>query len=114
MEIYENHFQIGEWFRRIYEKLNKGICIIAIQKKRNQDVGTGGDVTLQKPRLYLTMDYNKLTIKKAKNVIIDGYNPNEATLDFKLRDGHAFDVTQWWNHNGSLFPPDLRTIKRKR
>ena len=61
MEVYDDFWKIGGWIRDIHSKLEGGIAIIAIQKKAStkketQDYARGGELTIEKPRLYLAMD----------------------------------------------------------
>ncbi len=90
LELHDEFWKVGAMFKEIYEKLNKGIAIIAIQKKRNASVGKGGDITLEKPRLYLSMDAGKITIEKGKNWRMPGTNPNGLSCLFKLVQGSKF------------------------
>ncbi len=50
----------------IKQKLNKGICVICIQKDAFKELGRGGSFTLDLASLYLSMDFGRITIKKAK------------------------------------------------
>jgi hypothetical protein len=100
MEIHEEHYKIGQWIKDIFDRLDKGIAIIAIQKKPGASAGVGGNTTLEKPRLYLTMEGNKIKIEKAKSFAQSHINPNGAELSFKLVDGCNFIVTEPWNKDG--------------
>ena len=94
MEIYEDHFKIGAKIAQIHKKLKNGIAIIALQKPKGRDEGRGGSVTLEKPRLYLSMSCGNLKITKAKSWSTlaknTGQNPNGLTIDFKLVQGCKF------------------------
>jgi Bifunctional DNA primase/polymerase, N-terminal/DnaB-like helicase C terminal domain len=90
LEIHDDFWKVGGLMKAIYEKLDKGIAIIALQKKRGSDMGKGGEATKEKPRLYLTMEGGKLCIEKGKNWRIEGVNPNGLQIDFKLVNGSKF------------------------
>ncbi|MFC1694132.1 DnaB-like helicase N-terminal domain-containing protein [Candidatus Latescibacterota bacterium] len=94
MEIYQDHYKIGAYIAQIHKKLNKGIAVIALQKPPGRDEGRGGSVTLEKPRLYLSMSPGKLKIVKAKSWSLtaqySGQNPNGLEIDFKLVGGFKF------------------------
>ena len=95
MEIYDEFWKIGGWIRDIHIKLKKGIAIIALQKKTTtkkstQDFGRGGELTLEKPRLYLAMDRGKIKIVKAKIWRNHERNPNGLIRDFKIVSGWKF------------------------
>lgn len=96
MEIHEEHYKIGGWIKKIFDALKTGIAIIAIQKKPNSKVGVGGDVTKEKSRLYLTIDFNKICIEKAKNWADGRTNPNWLVRNFELEQGiHFVSETPW-------------------
>ena len=95
MEIYDEFWKIGGWIRDIHIKLKKGIAIIAIQKKSStkkdqQDFARGGELTLEKPRLYMAMDRGKIKIVKAKIWRNHEQNPNGLIRDFKIISGWKF------------------------
>jgi hypothetical protein len=57
IEQHENFSEIAIQIRKIHEKLKDGICFIAIQKKTGERLGRGGEFSMEKARLYLTMEY---------------------------------------------------------
>ena len=72
----EEVYRVGTTLRLIHEKLDKGVCVIMLQKKRRQVLKTGGAVgelgygaeyTLLRPRLYITLDPNVARVVSAKN-----------------------------------------------
>jgi len=105
MEIYDNFYKIGEWLNNIHMKLKKGICIIAVQKQsstkgKQVDFGRGGEFTLEKPRLYLSMDRGKIKVVKAKS--FRGKNPNGLVREFKLVNGWVFIPKGDWSNGQEL------------
>jgi hypothetical protein len=90
LEITKDFYEVGGEIKSIFDRLGKGIAIIAIQKKTGQDVGRGGEFTLEKPRLYLSMDGGSLKILKAKNWAQPGHNPNDKVFKFKIVNGCKF------------------------
>ena len=50
----------------------------------------GLEFSLEKPRLYLSMDFNVLKIIKAKNWAVEGQNPNGMEFHFTLHSGAKF------------------------
>ncbi len=102
LEIYEEHYRIGKLIKDIYDKLDKGIAIIAIQKKPGASDGVGGNATREKARLYLTMDYNCLTISKGKNWSNEMVNPNGMFVDFKLLQGWKFIQSDDWQERQAI------------
>lgn len=101
MEIYDDFWKLGGWIRDIHKKLNKGIAVIAIQKKTStkkdtNDFGRGGELTIEKPRLYLAMDRGKIKIVKAKIWRSREKNPNGLIRSFKLVSGWKFLPNDAW------------------
>jgi len=91
-EISDKFWLIADDFKRIYDKLNKGIAIVCLQKSPGKSEGRGGDFGLEKPRLYLNMDPDPpdgavLTIRKAKAWAVEGKNPNWYKTRFKIVNG---------------------------
>lgn len=90
LEISDNFFAVGGEIREIFDRLNKGIAVIALQKKAGAELGRGAEFTLEKARLYLSMDQGKIKIVKAKNWAKKGHNPNGKEWAFKLVNGSKF------------------------
>ena len=95
MECYDEFWKIGQWINEIHKELNKGIAIIVLQKKQGAYVGRGGELTMEKPRLYINLDGNHphggiCKIIKAKSFTDPQNNPNGKEIDFKLVDGWKF------------------------
>lgn len=98
LECNTDFYMMGAWIKDIFDKLKTGICLIAIQKKPGDDnqMGRGGLGTLEKPRLYLSMDNGKISIIKGKNWAIEGVNPNGLQKKFALVQGSKFiDMGTW-------------------
>jgi len=101
MEIYDEFWKLGGWIRDVHKKLNKGVAIIAIQKqsstkKDQKDFGRGGEMTLEKPRLYMAMDRGRLKIVKAKIWRRHDRNPNGLSRSFKIVSGWKFLPNDEW------------------
>ncbi len=89
-------YKVGGFIKHIYDKLNKGIAIIGLQKNRGVDFGLGGMRGLEKARLYLSMGQGQIKITKAKNWFNSMVNPNGLKLDFKLAQGCEFLIEKDW------------------
>ena len=85
LNLGDNFYQIGAVLEGIKERLNKGMCLIAIQKDPVKDLGMGGMWSEHLASLYLTMDFERLTVKKAKKW--HGWNSNGKTYGFQIIDG---------------------------
>jgi hypothetical protein len=89
LEVTKDFYEVGGEIKGIFDRLGKGIAIIALQKKKGSDIGRGGDFTLEKPRLYMAMQPGELKIVKGKNWASE-YNPNGMSWKFKLVQGCRF------------------------
>ncbi len=96
LEISDNFYQVSGLIKSIYDKLDKGIAIIALQKNKGTDFGLGGMRSLEKPRLYLSMEPGKLKIIKAKNWVSADKNPNKLSITYKLYKGCHFTPISGW------------------
>jgi hypothetical protein len=99
LEISDTFYNIGGMLTAIYEKLNDGIAIIALQKTPGKDIGRGGSFSVEKPRLYVSIsnDYPGHTAKiiKCKNWRTSE-NPNGLSKHFTLHQGHHIvDAPNW-------------------
>lgn len=84
LNLGENFYQIGVVLEGIKEKLENGIAVIALQKDPNKDLGMGGMWSEHLSSLYLTLDYERMTVKKAKKWY--EWNPNGKTWGFAIVD----------------------------
>jgi len=89
LEIHEEHYKIGRLIKDIFDRLDKGLCFIAIQRKPGATMGVGGIATLEKPRLVVNMGAGKAKITKCKQWATET-NPNGLETGFKLVQGCKF------------------------
>lgn len=102
LEVTDNFFLIAEELNAIFNRLNRGIALIALQKKRGAIMGRGAEFSLEKPRLYLSMDSGVLKIVKGKNWAREGQNPNDRQWTFKLLQGWKFiDIEERVGQSGT-------------
>jgi len=94
LEIVENFAEVGKDIKAIHDNLDTGIALIALQKNWGASLGRGGVGSIEKPRLYMTMDRGRLKIEKAKNWRSIEHNPNGMIADFKLVGGSNFHITR--------------------
>jgi hypothetical protein len=90
LELSDQFYLVGGMIKKIFDKLKKGIAIIALQKNPGSTMARGGVGSLEKPRLYITLDSNRLTIEKGKNWAKELINPNKMYMNFKLVSGCKF------------------------
>jgi len=96
MEIHTDFFKVGMLIKEIFDRLDKGIAIIALQKNKGRDEGLGGARSLEKARLYMAMESGKLKIVKAKNWRNNEINPNGLVRTYKLGGGCNFKTDGDW------------------
>lgn len=100
LEVKDGEFyKIGEWIRKIYEKLKEGIAVINLQMAHGKTLGWGGDKSLDKARLYFTLDDHRLTLTKVKcqKTGDDEVDPNGMGCDFRIvKGGSTFIWGQKW------------------
>jgi hypothetical protein len=90
LEVPEKAYEIGPMIKRIHDRLEGSICVIGIQKKIGQLLGRGQDFSMEKSRLYVSMEYGKAEIISCKNFkeneMIKG-NPRGYSCRYKLVNG---------------------------
>jgi hypothetical protein len=102
LEITDDFYRIATFIKEIHDRLDTGICVIGIQKNKGRDSGRGGDLGLEKPRLYLAMESGKLKIVKCKAWAKEGVNPNGLIKQFKLVQGAKFIDDSPWHREGEI------------
>ena len=87
-------YEVASNMRSIFNKLEKGIAIIALQKKRGAQWAFGQEWTAMKPEFYLSLSVSEKTniakIEKAKNWVNDMVNPVGLKKNFKIYKGIQF------------------------
>lgn len=96
LEVYENPYMIGERIKEIFDRLKTGIAIIAIQKDSSKEFGWGGIGSMHKSRLYLNIDYEQLTIKKAKNKRYMETSLRDKKIKFAITRGIMEPKSDWF------------------
>lgn len=90
LEAPDEVWKIGSYIKKIHERLDGAICVVGIQKKINQDLGRGAEFSMEKSRLYVSLDYGRAKIVSCKNFkqneLIQG-SPRGYTTKYKLVNG---------------------------
>jgi archaellum biogenesis ATPase FlaH len=104
LEIHEDFWAVGSLMKKIFDKLDQGVCIVCIQKTNTtSEYGLGGLRGMEKPRLYLSIKnvrgtqseegYHTCTIVKCKSARSpEELNPTGLELDFTLARGCYFNL----------------------
>jgi hypothetical protein len=103
LELTEDFFLAGQQIRKIFDKLNKGIALVCLQKKFGARLGYGAETTLKLPRLYVSIEGNPpegniATIIKAKNWARDDWNPNNRECTFNIIGGAGIKQRTRWEY----------------
>jgi hypothetical protein len=89
-------WMVGDEIKAVFEKLKDGVCIIALQKNPNSELARGGASSLDKSRLYLSLDFISEG-SHSRMKIIDcktprgKYNPRGMIKDYKLIGGSKYE-----------------------
>lgn len=90
LEVVDEFWKVAATIQKIHQKLDGALCVVAIQKNPKADLGRGGAFSLEKARLYVSLDYQSAKIISCKNFkendIIQG-NPRGYTCKYKLVSG---------------------------
>ena len=109
LEVVDEFWKVAANIQKIHQKLNGALCIIGLQKNPHVDLGRGGAFSIEKARLYISMDYGKAKIVSCKNFkqneIIEG-NPRGYVCSYKIH--HGCQINR--DHGGWTNPTDL-TVK---
>ena len=97
LELTDDFYRVGGQIKSIFDKLKSGIAIIALQKKIGQELARGGDFTMEKARLYLSLSRdNYCKIIKAKNWINPMLKPTGKQRKYALYQGCKFYPKSEW------------------
>ena len=98
LELYKDFQEAGlpmkEMFKR--QQGQPGVTFVGLQMKHGNVLGRGGSLGMEKPFLYLTIDYfqecglNRLVIEKAKDPANKDINPNGMDFWFRIEEGCKF------------------------
>jgi len=99
LDVTDEFWKVATTIKQIHERLDRGICIIALQKKDKSPYARGGEGTLEKSRLYVTLDHEdfggRITIVKAKSYRTEA-NPNGMVRMYHIEKGSRFEPISAW------------------
>ena len=118
LEVADQFYLVAKDIAEMHEKIGKGVVFVALQKGDGHEKGRGGDFSLEKPRLYVTLSktFNERSgrggvakILKAKNWASD-INPNGRIMPYKLIQGAKFvtEAASW------EYPESHNAVKKRR
>ena len=99
---WEKPWLIGKQIREIFDKLDQGVAIIGLQKKRDAPFPRGGEGGLEKAQFAIGLDFktgaqfHTAEILKAKEPATK-FNPNFCICDFTYRDNYTtfLKINDW-------------------
>lgn len=82
INLSDKFYQIGEILEGLKAKTDKGITVAILQKDPSKKLGLGGGFGEHLASLYLTIDYQQMTVIKAKEWV--DHNPNGEMYGFDI------------------------------
>jgi hypothetical protein len=100
LHMREEFYLIGKHLDEIYERLEGGVAIVLIQKKKGADYGYGAELTIQKARLSINLEngypHHRAKLNKVKNWRNPQHNPNGLEIAYNLVRGCHFLTKGGW------------------
>lgn len=91
----EKTYNIHDIITKIIKRLDKGMALIATQKKQGSDLSAGGVYSAKAASLYLSMDWGTIFIFKNRFREED-LTPKMTRKDFEIQTGQSFVETSDW------------------
>jgi len=106
-------YEAGGDLEKIFNKLNNGIAVVALQKDPGKEYGRGGSITMDLASLYLSVFPGEVKIIKAKDWKTEE-NPNGKVLKLKIVHGAILKPgAEGWQYRESLDEADKSLGKTK-
>lgn len=90
-----NAYEIQQPISQILGKLDKGLAIIAVQKKPGATYGTGGIYSAMDASMVLSLEWQRATVTKNRFREADEF-PRLDTRDFTIKHGHIKALGGWY------------------
>ena len=108
-EVDGEYFKIASSMRDIYDSLSEGVAFLSIQKKSDSEYARGGQATMEKPRLVMTLDYLAAqeqaivcALKLTKVKSFKGKNLQGHELHFRLTRGAQMEIVMGWTPSSKV------------
>lgn len=95
LEMTDELWEVNKHLTAISHKIGSGLAIVSIQKKMGAKYGRGQEFSLEKPKLYLSMDKGVLQIVKAKSWATKA-DPHGLEIHYKIVGGCLFQPSSDW------------------
>jgi len=97
LEMTNELYEVNTHLTAVSRKIGSGLAIVSIQKKINAQYGRGQEFSLEKPKLYLSLDRGVMRIMKAKSWAIKNVDPHGLEIHFKIVGGCLFEPSGDWD-----------------
>jgi hypothetical protein len=105
LEIGSDAFVVADDIKRVFDRLNKGLLLIAMQKRSYKAFAVGGEATLEKSRLAVNLEHRpegavcKITV--AKNWTGKILSPRGYECRYKISMGGKMEIDgEWYDPEG--------------
>ncbi len=98
LEMTNELFEVNTHLTKIAHRIGSGLAIVLIQKKLNAAFGRGQEFSLEKPKMYLSLDRGIMRMIKAKCWAKPQVDPCGMQVSFKITGGCHFVVSKDWEH----------------
>jgi len=98
LERNEDFSGLGDTITEIHNKLNKGIALVGIQKNYGATLGVGGQFSIHKARMYITLGDGKMKVLSMKNKVPGSRNIVGLTHEYVLEDGWKVHPVGSWHY----------------
>jgi len=85
INLNDNFYRMGTIIEGIKQPLREGIAVVTLQKDASKSLGMGGGFSEHLASLYLSIDYNRLTVRKVKDW--HDINTNGKVFGFEIING---------------------------
>jgi len=96
LEMTTDLYAVNTHLTGISHRIGTGLAIVAVQKKVGAVYGRGQEFGLEKPKIYLSLDRNKLKIIKGKSWVQPNVDPHGLERSFKIVGGCEFVPSGNW------------------
>lgn len=101
LEVGAEAYTVTEDIRRVFDKLDKGLLLIVMQKRSYKEYAVGGEGTLEKARLAINLEHNNgeniARITVAKNWKTDE-RPRGKVCKYKVVQGGEMEAVGGWHY----------------
>lgn len=112
LEIGAEAFTVTEDIKRVFDKLDKGLLLIVMQKRSYKEYAVGGEGTLEKARLAINLEHRdktnvcKITVAKNWTTLI--HSPRGCECLYKIWNGGEMKTDSEWHR-----PEEIDTKAKK-